>query len=317
MTQSDESIFALLTEANPFPDVDDLPGLTTDMPPLAVIERGRDPMQTHTPAPPSTPPQPPTRRIRRWVPALAGAAVIIVAVIVGVLAFSQDSEPAGPTEDVTTTVGESGAIDTPSFVDDQLQDRLSEAQGERDAASLAALEAKILVAEQALADWRDGDVDAFFAHFGETGQVIRIPATDPLVRSDLAFYMALGQQPRLVECSEYFGTTIRCATSTTDALSGDAGMLDVDWIFTISDGSIANVEWYWEDQPGSLFNVIHDMVAWVEIEHPDRFAAVFAPPGGTCDPNTVWNCHTSWLTSPEAAAELLLLGPEFLATYQP
>ncbi len=136
MSQSAESIFALLVDANPFPDANDLPGPTADMPPLTVIDTGRDPMQTHTHVPASAGPQPPpSRRYRRWVPVLAGAAAVIIAVLIGVLALTDDSEPVAPIEDVTTTLDSSGAVDTPASVDDQLQDRLREAQGQRDEAS--------------------------------------------------------------------------------------------------------------------------------------------------------------------------------------
>lgn len=103
MSRSAESIYALLVEANPVADVENL--AVSERPHLHVVDSRRDEMQTEARV--ETIGRAP-RNTRGWIPALVGGLVAAVAIAVVVIATTRgDSEPvAGP--DFSTDVAAVG-----------------------------------------------------------------------------------------------------------------------------------------------------------------------------------------------------------------
>ncbi len=99
---------------------------------------------------------------------------------------------------------------------------------------------------------------------------------------------------------------------SSDDLSGPVGaVFDADWIFRIADGKVTSFGFGVHDQ--SKISFVTSMTRWLEAEYPDVFEATFAAPEGWCS-MTESNCYSGkWFSSPEAAAVLLDLGPEFIA----
>lgn len=89
MKRSAESIYALLVEANPYADLDNLP--VSERPHLHVVDSRRDEMQQATRVETIAPAQ---QTRRRWIPALVGGLVTAVAIVAVVVATGgEDSEP--------------------------------------------------------------------------------------------------------------------------------------------------------------------------------------------------------------------------------
>jgi hypothetical protein len=88
MTDSAERVYALLVEANPIPDLDNLP------PHLFAVDSRRDDMQTQTPR--RTEPQLRPQK-RKWAPALAVlVAIAVVAVGFAIYALTIDGDEGAP-----------------------------------------------------------------------------------------------------------------------------------------------------------------------------------------------------------------------------
>ncbi len=102
MTESAERIYALLVDANPIPDIDNLP------PHLYVVDSRGDDMQTQTRQ--RTEPTPPKRR-RNWVPALAGAtAVVAAAIVVVFVAIGGEQGPVAGVPDIRSDLSNVGEV---------------------------------------------------------------------------------------------------------------------------------------------------------------------------------------------------------------
>lgn len=280
MNRSEEQVYALLAEANPIPDGTAIPETLTAAPHLSLVDPRRDDMQTQArPIRPDLKPTEPPRR--RWVPALAAALIMIVAIGVAALAFrGQDTGPVATTEVPPTTITES--------VDPN-------AAGEA-------------VARQAIADWNAGDPEVFLAHFALDGQIQEGAISDAGVRQDIAFSMALQQQSTVATCSSADGS-VTCTTATTDALSGPVGVeTETTWSFQIEDGAITSLERSWD---AADTGIILSMAAWIEANHPEVWAATFA---ADCSSSVDYNCKANtWLASHEAGNEMLTLAPEYLS----
>jgi hypothetical protein len=283
MSRSAEQVYALLVDANPIPDVDAMPETLQQTPHLRVLDPRRDDMQTQTkplqlePTPPRTP------RRRAWIPAVAAAVVVIVAIGIAALAFrGQETEPATPTEAPTTTLVE--RIEPTATGED--------------------------VARQAIADWNAADVDAFLSHFATDGQFREGAVANGDVQDTVAFYMALQQQSTIGDCSTG-DTTVACTTVTTDGVTGPVGLeTPMLWSFEIDEGTIASLDWSWASGEGSIFDGAVNMANWIDANHPEIWSASFA---ADCSMAEQHNCFANkWLGTPAAATEMLALAPEYL-----
>ena len=86
-----ERIYALLVEANPVPDPDVLPERLVDTEPhLRIIDPRRETMHTEETTQPTTRERQPRRR---WIPALAAAAVVAAVAVGALLLTNIESEP--------------------------------------------------------------------------------------------------------------------------------------------------------------------------------------------------------------------------------
>ena len=140
------------------------------------------------------------------------------------------------------------------------------------------------MAQQSIADWAVGDVDAFFGHFGDDATVQGTSAADGSVRRDLGFYMALGQVPEVTECQQTVESTIRCTATTTDDLSRSLGAETiVHWIIRVEDGSISSVDWDFPPSDLDPFDIINDMAACIPTNHSDVFDSALRATIDRCD----------------------------------
>ena len=292
MSRSAEQVYALLVDANPFPDVDAVPEMLQPAPHLRVIDPRRDDMQTETRPlrPDTTPPQPPRRR--GWIPAIAAAVVVIVAIGIAALAFrGQETEPATPTEVPTTTLVETPTADPPTTVS------APEAANEQ-------------TARDAITAWNSGDPEAFLALFAADGMIQDVAATDEGARNAVAFYLALQQVVSIDGCTAS-GETVTCTALTIDSLSGPLGVETLyDWFFTVQDGQIAMLDWDWDFGVSRNNQTLAvDMAAYIEANHPEVWTTSFA---ADCSTVEQYNCfNNEWLASAEAGREMLRLAPEY------
>ncbi len=125
MSESTERIYALLVDANPVPDIGNLPTDSAHTPHLYVIDARSDKMQTQTPTiekqgfPTEQPPR------RRWIPAVAAAAVVAVAIGIAALALSgRGTELVAPATEISP---------------EEVVAQVIEASNDRDVDALAAL----------------------------------------------------------------------------------------------------------------------------------------------------------------------------------
>jgi hypothetical protein len=171
------------------------------------------------------------------------------------------------------------------------------------------------VARAAIADWTIGDVDSFFGHFAEDGTIDDLPVTDGGLRLDLAFYMGLQQVPTISECSPSGESGVRCATTTTDAVSRSLGIeTRIDWEFQIVDGEISSLFFDFPSGQGEdIFDVVGDFVRWIIANHGDVFDDALRATPDRCTP-TDYNFYGTWCASARAATEMLRLAPEYVAS---
>ncbi len=158
---------------------------------------------------------------------------------------------------------------------------------------------------------------AFRANFADDGTVDNFPVSDSSVELDLSFYMALGNTGSAIRCGPVGDTEVLCNTTVTDDLSGPAGITStVTWSLAIADNQIVSLEFAGptnEAQPNT-FSVIHAMTTdgWIRDNHPDVWEATFRATLDRCHPEA-YNFYGTWCATPAAAAEMLRLGPEYLA----
>jgi hypothetical protein len=286
VSKSAEQIYALLVEANPYPDVHDLPESAAGRTGLRVVDSPEEAAADE--APPTFEPPKSGKRRRFWIPALAGGLALAVAftgaVIIG-RALIRDTRPA--TGDPTVY-----------------------------APTIADLEA---LARNTIADWNRGDLEVFLLNFApganyQDGAGTR-PIADPDMILDLGFFMSLGQQVVFDECE---GTleppVLRCSATKTDDLSGPDGF-SKDYFWEMHFGpegiTLLFLDIPEPDGPTSL-TVISDLALWIMENHPDVFDRSFSPLSGLCKAQDA-NFYTFWCSSPQAAEEMLLLWDDFYA----
>ena len=283
MSESAERIYALLVDANPVPDVEQVPTILAERPHLYVIDSRRDAMQTEL-RPEEEVAQAPPPRQRRWIPAAAAAVVVAAAIGVSIFALSGDSdEPAPPATEapVTTTAPVIQSVEE--------------------------------VGRSAIAAWNAGDVDAFVGLFSADGLIQNDwSATDGGLANDVEFYMGLGQQATIEECT-VSGDTVTCVTSTADDLSGPLGIsTEVHWVMSIAGSEITQLNWEFPvTDTIDSWTVIDDMIVWLGAEHLDVYDDWFRPLG-RCDFEGA-NFYGTWCSSARAADEMMRLAPEFRA----
>jgi hypothetical protein len=184
-------------------------------------------------------------------------------------------------------------------------------------------QASVIAARQFIADWNAGNADALFGSFAPTAEFSGIPASDPFLRIDIEFFMAIENQAAIEHCAPDIGTSgvapqvrehsrVTCTAITTDAVSRPLGVeIEKAWIFRVDDGVVTDFQWMWDEGLLHPQDVVADMVDWIEVNYPDVFATTFA---ADCSSATEYNCwNDSWKSSPEAAAEILRLADEFRA----
>ena len=169
------------------------------------------------------------------------------------------------------------------------------------------------IVQDVVAAWNTSEYDALLDFFAEDGTLDGHPIRDDAVEKNIRFYMVLGINFALEECraGPAEGGVV-CHTVARDDLSGPVGALfDADWVFQIADGKVTSCAFDIRDP--SMVTFVTAMAEWVESEYPEVFEATFAAPG-LCSPVDEHNCYQlKWYSSPEAAAVLLELGPEFIA----
>ena len=301
MSESAERIYALLVDANPVPDIDAVPTHLADRPHLHVIDTRSDEMQTET-RPDVMQHEPPAPRRRGWIPA-AAAVLVLAALGVGAWLFggADSTVPPATEAPVPTT-----AVQVPTT-----EAAVVETTAAPTAEELT--QARIAVATQAIDDWTAGDVDAFFSHFSEDGRIQDTAVTDLSLQRDMAFYMSLGQIVVISECRPVTGTTISCDTVMTDDLSRSIGAeIEGEWTLRVEDGAVTYLNWSFPILDLDPLTLVEEMPAWIAENHPDVFDDVFRATIERCDATNV-NFYGTWCSSPAAAAEILRLGPEYLA----
>jgi hypothetical protein len=166
------------------------------------------------------------------------------------------------------------------------------------------------LARQAIDDWNAGDADAFFGRFAPDARLTTKPASDPYLRDELEYHMAIDNQAEVQRCLP-LTNTVTCIADTTDAVSRPLGVeIELAWKFEIEDGAIAAMDWYWDLNALHPQDVAADMADWIEQNYPDVWVTTFA---SDCS-STEYNCwRERWSASAEAGAELLRLAPEFRA----
>lgn len=184
-------------------------------------------------------------------------------------------------------------------------------------------QASVVAARQFIADWNAGNTDALFGSFSDTAQFSGIPASDPFLRTDVEFFMAVENQAAIENCVPDIGASgvpplvqehpsVTCTAITTDAISGPLGIsAEMGWIFRVSDGAITNFQWMWDEGLLHPQDVAADMVDWIEANYPYVFEATFA---AECSSATEYNCwFDRWAATPEGGAALMELADEFRA----
>jgi hypothetical protein len=280
-----------------------------------------------------------TNSRRGWlVAAAAFAAVILVLGVTLVLARASDTEelqpatdPDTPTTSVAPTTTQVPATTTPP------------------AADLASMEADaVQIAEQALAAFGGGDVDAFFADFDPVAMLDVSGVTEPGVQDEYAFWIELEPEITSQQCDVKAETldftggpldtprfVVNCEIRLGDALGGPAGYaFNGTYQFTVSAGQIIehriSVPAEERLDPGTDWESARDvfsddMAAWLKEAHPDVWTSVFAlaEPCGfefNCRPSVTRRGDASpgktpgeWLRSAATATALLEYRDEFIA----
>jgi hypothetical protein len=165
--------------------------------------------------------------------------------------------------------------------------------------------------------WNTGDVPAFFEWFGDEATVMGTPVDAFGVYSDLGFYMTLGQEVVVDECTELGEARVLCQAQISDDLSGPLGVVTpITWEFEFVDGQIATLAFSFPpaDQP-DVFAVAGDAVLWVQETDLSLFDSTFRPDGSCITRFNNYAIPTGWCSSIEGAEELLRLGDEFRAQY--
>jgi hypothetical protein len=175
-----EFIYSLYVQANPVPDPDLLP-LTKDEAALLTLERSPDMItQERLDSPQPTPP-----KRRRLVPALATAAVLIVAVSAVAVLVGRDSEPvaAADANPVVEFTGTACSYEGPTLIEEGLVEfSLTDSGGEGFNWSSFRMEEPVLsqeLAEHAVGtDWAEAPDDP--TPDGEMS-LVGVPPGDPVV----------------------------------------------------------------------------------------------------------------------------------------
>jgi hypothetical protein len=138
------------------------------------------------------------------------------------------------------------------------------------------------------------------------------PADDPHTVAYGGFYMALHDTVTVSGCttSTSIPGRVTCRARGVDQLSGPVGAAyKGEWLFDFVDGRIVAFDIYGGDISKIMF--VEAMAAWVRDEHPDIWEATFVD--ADCSPARI-DCWGPWAVSPETAAVMLQLGPEYRAT---
>jgi hypothetical protein len=177
----------------------------------------------------------------------------------------------------------------------------------------AAEDSDIQLAGAAIAAWNASDFDAFLAFFADESTIFWRPADAADVRDKFEFRMALGDLIVTDECETTSPGKIVCSATSSDDLSGPVGIVDdEDWVFRISEGRVTAFAIVFDRRSRSHFWTL--MGEWLADAHPDLWESTFAAPE-ECIVTAAISCEGggSWHATPEAAAVLLDLAPEFIA----
>ncbi|MEE8330361.1 MAG: hypothetical protein V3R84_01160 [Acidimicrobiia bacterium] len=239
MSESAERIYALLVDVNPVPDIEDLQTALAETPHLYVIDTRRNDMQTQTP--PRTPASTPPRRRRLWIPALAGAAVVVATVIVSVFAFGGNDSASAP-------VAQGDGPDLIKVVEDM---------------------------------YADGTVEGTLRYVAEDAssavitQIFGRPGTyaidDP--RELLSVTFALNAEAEVTECTLFENeTAVRCTARHRDDFHGPAGLeFEVEETFRFDEaGRIMDVSALVD--PRIYQAMDRAFGSWLQAEHPEIHA---------------------------------------------
>ncbi len=169
----------------------------------------------------------------------------------------------------------------------------------------------IVIAHDMAASWSENDAAGFWAYFADDGTFEGDPADDASLRSYLGFFMALGDTVTIDECAtSVIPNRVTCDARGVDDLSGPAGAAwGGAWIFDFEAGEVTSLKMLPNDQSKIFF--IDRMAQWIQDEHPGVWETVFVDPD--CSPARI-DCYGTWSASPEVAAAMLELGPEYIAS---
>lgn len=175
-------------------------------------------------------------------------------------------------------------------------------------------DANVEVAEDFIAAWFAHDVDAVFANYTDDGRFFQQELDQP-ARDYAAFIMALGDKIASSEpCKMTDTNTVECRIVNYDDLTGPAGITwDSNWTFLVEGGEIRGMtkvgisSTFGTSERARFFTAIGN---WVQNSRPDIWAETFAL-AESCSGD--FNCWGNWRMTPDTAAALLPLGPDFIA----
>ncbi len=258
--------FDRIAFANPAPQGTDLPGAlmsTTAL--LDIIDERAATMPVETKPIRTRETEKPTSARRGWVVAAVAFGVVLIVGAIFIVLSRQSQEIPPAEQDTTTTVASQSA------------DALS-----------PEMEAKVARADEIVAIWNDGDLQAFNNTFQESapfGSVKwgTVTVTVSKTQRYLAQRMALGDQ-RSGNCEPApDGERVSCTLTSVDDLGGPLGVTTpISWTITLSDnGKITALTT--TERIGIVYPM-NEMAKWLKAAHPDVWEALDWNGPGIGDP---------------------------------
>lgn len=245
-----ERVYRLFVGTNPVPDVNSLRGDLAQAPAfLAAIEQRSRRMQTQE-KPIIQQPEPPGPPRHRWlVPALAGAATVIIAIVVGVALFGGNDEP-----DVTNDGPQPSPTETTTPAEAALPE--------------------VAVVMSSYEAMNNGDIDGYLALFTEEAAA-RERREFLQVLVNMNQQSELAEPCRLIEPTPAGEARVACTATLSDDFHGPGGLTaTVAETFVVTDTGEISLRFTTEENFDGILEFNLAFGEWLMVAYPEVHADI-------------------------------------------